>query len=149
MELTKIVLGGIVGTTLMTLFSYVCGRLFSKEFGEPKLLNKLLDQSYSWENDINSSSPIGWILHFTIGLLFAWIMYLFFLWSGHSPTWPLGGLLGFVFGILGVAGWALFLNLQRSPPELELPEFYFQLIVAHVVFGLGAVLVFKAFNGAM
>lgn len=148
MELTKIVLGGLVGTTIMTAFSYMCGILFSKEFGEPKLLNKLLNRSFSGDEDVKEDSPLGWIIHFAIGILFAWIMHLFFLWTDHT-TWPIGSLLGLAMGMLGVLGWALVLNLHRSPPKLELTEFYLQLVVAHVIFGLGTVLAFKAIDGLL
>lgn len=149
MELTKIVLGGLIGTAIMTIFSYICGKLFSKEFGEPKLLNKLLDRSFSGDDIVKEDSPLGWIIHFAIGFLFASIIYLYFLWTGLTPTWPIGSLLGFAMGILGVMGWALVLNFHRSPPKLELPEFYLQLVVAHVIFGLGTVLAFKAIDGLL
>jgi uncharacterized membrane protein YedE/YeeE len=131
---------------MMTIFSYICGKIFSKEFGEPKLLNKLLDRSFSG-NDIKEDSPLGWIIHFAIGFLFAWIMHLYFLWTDHTPTWPIGSLLGLALGVLGVTGWAMALNFHRSPPKPELPQFYLQLVVAHVIFGLGTVLVFKAMDG--
>ena len=149
MELTKIVLGGLIGTAIMTVFSLICGQLFSKEFGEPELLNKLLGRSFFGDGDVKENSPLGWIIHFAIGFLFAWIMHLYFLWTGHPPTWPLGSLVGFALGILGVMGWAIVLNLHGSPPRPELPEFYLQLVVAHVIFGLGTVLVFKVVDGLL
>ena len=34
-------LAAVVGTTLMTLFSKICGLLFSKEFSEPKFLDAI------------------------------------------------------------------------------------------------------------
>lgn len=39
MGLITILIAGLVGTTLMTLFSKIFGLILSKEFSEPKLLN--------------------------------------------------------------------------------------------------------------
>lgn len=149
MELTKIVVGGLTGTAMMTVFSYICGKLFSKEFGEPKLLNKLLDRSSIWDEGVEEGSPLGWTVHYAIGFFFAWTLHLCFLWTGLMPTWQIGSLLGFALGVWGVAGGALLLNLHRSPPKLELPEFYLQLVVAHVIFGSCTVLAFRTVDGLL
>jgi hypothetical protein len=124
-------------------------KIISKELGEPKLLNKLLDRSSSLDRGVKEDSPLGWIIQFAIGFLFAWIMHLYFLWTGRTPTWPIASILGFALGLLGVTGWAIVLNLHRSPPKLERPQFYLQLVVAHVIFGSGTVLVFKAVDGLL
>ncbi|NNE76874.1 MAG: hypothetical protein HKN31_07350 [Pricia sp.] len=143
MEIVNILVGGLVGTTLMTIFSYVCGQIFSKEFGEPKLLNKLLDRLPSWDHNVEDRSPIGWILHITIGIVFAWIIHSYLIWMHQPPVWLMGVTMGFVLGIIGVMGWAILLNFHPSPPKLQLPEFYIQLIVAHIIFGMGVILVYK------
>lgn len=59
MEIIKFVLGGMVGTGMITLSSYSCGKIFSKEFGEFKLLNKLLDRTFFGNNGLNVDSPLG------------------------------------------------------------------------------------------
>lgn len=146
MELIKIITAGLVGTLMMTLFSYVCGYLLSQEFGEPRLLNKLLNRSPWSHTDIEEDSPLGWGLHIAIGIVFAWIMYVYFVWTDTAPTWPIGGVLGFGLGVLGILGWEILLILHPAPPKLALPDFYLQLVVAHIVFALGTVLVFKVFE---
>jgi len=150
MEILKIIVSGLIGTMLMTLFSYVCGQLFSKEFGEPYLLNKLLEQ---WPVGHQGNKPkneflLGWVIHLFIGFLFALFLYTYFAWK-DSFGWResmsnlfVAGYLGLVLGLLGVVGWVVLLKMHKSPPKLALPEFYIQLVVAHVVFGLGTVLGF-------
>lgn len=151
MFVLKIVTSGILGTLLMTLFSYVCGQLFSKEFGEPKLLNALLYRASNHKNKTVTHALLGWILHLCIGIVFAFFLYSYFEWKNRFgwreslPNLYMAAILGFLLGLLGVMGWTVLLKIHHSPPKIELPEFYIQLVVAHIIFGLGTVLSFGLF----
>jgi len=149
MEFVKIITGGVVGTLLMTFFSYLCGHLFSREFGEPRLLNKLLDKSPWSQSNIKENSVLGWALHMVTGIVFAWIIDIYFVLADTAPNWSVGAIIGFGLGVLGILGWQIVLSLHPQPPKLELPEFFAQLLIAHIIFALGTVLVFRVFDGIL
>ncbi len=143
MELAKILLGGIVGTSLMTFFSYLLGRLLKSDFLEPRLLNKLLHRSDSLSLNIKEDSMWGWAIHYLTGFLFSGTMMFYFHWSEKFPSWGTGAFLGFILGLSGAIGWLITFRVHSSPPKIDLKAFLFQLVVAHVIFGLGATWVFR------
>ncbi|MBU3026771.1 hypothetical protein Q4603_10675 [Zobellia galactanivorans] len=143
MELSKILLAGLVGTSLMTAFSYMVGRLCDSDLGEPKLLNKLLDRSKRLDVEVGPDSIWGWVFHYLTGFLFAGAMALYFCLTENDPTWWLAIVLGCVLGLFGVLCWITMLRLHSSPPEMDLELFLLQLVGAHIIFGLGATLVFR------
>lgn len=143
MYLVKIFFAGIVGTTLMTVFSYVLGLLFRCEFGEPGLINKLLARSKMLPLQISKDSLWGWGLHYIIGVIFSGFMVLYFHVSGRFPGWGLGSLLGGILGLFGVMAWSIIFRLHSSPPKIDLEMYLLQLIGAHVMFGLGATMIFR------
>ena len=143
MELSKILLAGLVGTTLMTAFSYLVGQLCDAELGEPKLLNKFLDRSKRLDIEVAEDSIWGWIFHYLTGFLFAGAMAAYFCSTENHPTWWLAIVLGCILGLFGVLGWLTMIRFHSAPPKIELQLFLIQLVGAHIIFGLGATIVFR------
>jgi hypothetical protein len=139
----KIFFDAFIATALMTLFSYVFSAIRNKQFKEPELLNDLLRRI----NIINSSyfknHPAGWVIHYAVGCIFVFAYYLLFQYSSISPTWWVYTGLGFICGIVGIAGWKLTFTIHPNPPDIHFSEFYVHLLAAHIVFGIGA---FLAYN---
>lgn len=140
MEFTIIFVSGLIATSLMTLFSYLAANVTSNQFREPQLLNILFQRSTAIPFNPGRKHFAGWFIHYLIGWLFAIIMA--FLWKRTfiEPSILSGALLGLLFGFIGIAGWKLFFYLSPKPPEIKFEKFYFQLIIAHIIFGIGAVL---------
>lgn len=139
MGLTTILLAGLVGTTLMTAFSKVLALLLSKEFSEPKLLAELYPNRRFGRKDIF----MGWLTHYLIGIFFAWGIWFYTTMANGDYTFVSGLVLGGLFGCLGVLGWSILMVVLKKPPQLELPAFFIQLVFAHIIFGLGAIWVFR------
>lgn len=140
--MVQILTGGIIATSLMTLFSYLAARIMSRQFREPQLLNILIKRSSKIPLSPGKKSPAGWIIHYSIGWLFVFLFDLIWKFTELEPSLLSGALLGFIFGFIGISGWKIMFYLNPDPPELDFRKFYFQLIIAHIIFGLGASLVY-------
>ena len=69
MEFIRIIIATILGTTMMTAFSYLISSTFNKLYKEPVLLNYLL-QFLGINMRDNVKRLAGWVIHYIIGLLF-------------------------------------------------------------------------------
>lgn len=141
MGLTTILTAGLVGTTLMTIFSKTLGLILAKEFSEPKLLAELFSKQRFGKKD----KFMGWLAHYLIGIFFAWGIWFYTFLTNGDYTYLTGMILGGLFGILGILGWWALMIVLKKPPQLDLPAFFIQLVFAHIVFGLGVILVFRNF----
>lgn len=142
MKLNRIFSGSLVGTSTMTLFSYIMSRKLKKKFKEPELLNKLLSDN-NFFRYLNKNSAPGWLLHYSIGLLFATSSHYIWKTSKINPTLQSGAFLGLIYGVIGISGWHLLFKLHPKPPLINLQEYYLHLLAAHLIYGCGTALGYK------
>ncbi|HEU4496803.1 MAG TPA: hypothetical protein VFR70_07100 [Flavobacterium sp.] len=144
MEVCKICIATLVGTTIMTAFSYLVSESFKKLFKEPVLLNLLIAKS-----ELNISPErkniLGWLIHYAIGLSFVIAYHLVWKHTEIDPTWFSGLIFGIVSGFIGIASWHFMFRLSKNPPQIHFKEYYIQLFIAHIFFALGVVATYKAF----
>lgn len=133
-----IITGAVVATSLMTLFSYTLSALTKEQFREPELLNFLLTRSALIPVKVARKSWAGWVIHYLVGTLFIIVFDLIWNMKILEPTILSGAYLGFLAGIIGITGWKVFFLLSPDPPKIDFKRFYLQLLVGHVIFGLGA-----------
>ena len=145
MHLIPILIAGFAATSLMTAFSYLMANLKKSQFREPELLNMLLSRARSTSLKLPKNHPTGWVIHYTIGWLFVLIFHLLWQYTKLEVSLSSGGGLGFVAGIFGIGGWIVFFKLNAYPPQINFKDFYIQLWVAHVIFGLTAAAVYLLF----
>ncbi len=143
MEWMTIILAGIAGTSVMTLFSYICQLISHKKLGEPKLLSQFLQKSRMEIGKKSRMTFWGWVLHYGTGIIFSLLMALIIYFFEVPLTWGTAALMGFTLGLLGIAGWQVLYWLHHDPPAMDRPAFYLQLVVAHIFFGIGAISIFK------
>lgn len=138
MNLLLIFLGGLIATSLMTLFSYIWSGIYASKFKEPQLLNLLIQSSTTLKLNPGKRNVTGWIIHYIIGWFF--VLCFDIIWRNTSlePSFGNGALLGAIAGLIGISGWKIFFKLNANPPDIKFGEFYFQLFIAHIIFGLGA-----------
>ncbi len=133
----QIVLAALIGTSVMTLFSYSLAYILDRQFKEPRLLNKLLDRSKFGEGK-HISPVFGWFIHYGIGFLFAVAYHYIWKFTFVEPAVLSGSILGFCSGLIGIAGWSLLIKMHSDPPSIDFSKYYIHLMVAHVIFGICA-----------
>lgn len=144
-EIIRILLAAIIGTSLMTLFSYYASNRWDSPFREPILLNKLLYRSPFYTSKTLPVLP-GWLLHYFVGLLFVIAYHYIWISTALEPSILNGLIFGFISGFLGIAGWAVALKIHPDPPFVNSKKYYPHLLAAHVIFGAGAVLGYGLVN---
>src|SRR5690606_29266487 len=133
MQIKKIFSAGIVGTSAMTLFSYLVSETKNKNFREPELLCQLIERLPHKPSNL-SAQIAGWGIHYAIGISFMACYSEIWERTGNKPTMASGALLGAANGLVGVTGWNLMFEAHPNPPAKELKPFFGHLILAHVVF---------------
>jgi hypothetical protein len=139
----KIPVGTLVGTSLMTAFSYYISQHEKDQFREPVLLN-ILSRRLMNTNQGNYTGAFGWLAHYGVGALFVSAYDKIWKQSGRPTLWS-GLLLGAISGVVGIATWKLVFKLHPSPPTIDFKDYYRQLFVAHLIFGASAALGYKTF----
>lgn len=145
MTIFLILSGAVVGTSLMTLYSYIVAGVRDKQFKEPVLLNKLVSRSVIYKGEVMTGGLLGWIIHYSIGFSFVVIYHFVWQWTPIEPSYLHGALLGAVSGLAGILGWKVMFKLNSNPPHIDIKEYYLHLMIAHVIFGLGAVAGYRLF----
>jgi hypothetical protein len=135
MQAAKILTSAIVGTSAMTLFSYLISESKSKNFREPEVLGQLikrLPESCSKE----SAQISGWCTHYAVGILF--VVFYNELWKQKkiNPSLTSGALLGAASGFAGIIAWKSTFEVHPNPPAKNLKKYFGHLIIAHIVFGI-------------
>ena len=130
-------MAGILGTVLMTSFSYVISRMKSQQFKEPKLLNMILRRS-TYDMNPSNNSVLGWVVHFSIGVILMTLFYVLHLTFSFSISAVSILIYGIIAGVLSILSWHFMLSISSNSPDFALRDFYFQLLMAHVLFALGA-----------
>mgnify|MGYP001108782294 CR=1 FL=1 len=136
MIVIEIFFAGILGTSVMTLFSHLLEMMTSYKFNEAHLLNELIHRSKPTTLTIGKNHFYGWVVHYAIGFGMAVGLYGYYSFTVYEVTTWRGALLGFILGIIGIAGWSLLIHLHSNPPKIKWNIFFIQLMVAHVIFGV-------------
>lgn len=142
MDILKILLATLIGTSVMTLFSYAMSEAFRKLFKEPVLLNLLVDRAGIAEIHDSRRNLLGWVLHFLVGLTFVILYDRIWAWTELEPSWTTGLIFGAISGITGILAWMTMFALHPHEPRIDFKKYYLQLFFAHVLFGLGATAVY-------
>ncbi|WP_432411287.1 hypothetical protein [Rasiella sp. SM2506] len=144
MELvSQIITIGILATTGMTFFSYAISYFSKSKFEEPQLINTLLDRIPNKNQPVCQEHIIGWLLHILIGIFFVTLFKIGLLYTVLTLSLVSGMVFGFSAGLLGVLSWHLAFTFHPDPPNIDKITFYIQLVVAHIIFGVCCVLLFK------
>ncbi len=145
MEILMIVLASIAATTLMTLFSYIWSDVRRKQFREPVLLSQIIASAQVLSN-AKHERLTGWGIHYFIGLLFL-IGYHIMLRSAYfDPTWFTALVFGIISGVIGIFGWRTIFRFAPKVPRIRFNEYFAQLFIAHIIFALTAIAIYKIYS---
>lgn len=121
----------------MTLFSYVVSVLVKDNFKEPELLGILIKRLGA---DLNKplATLAGWQIHYAVGVIFVTVYTLLWERKALRPGLKSGIFLGLISGVIGIGFWKIVFTLHPDPPRIQLKKYYVQLLLAHVLFGIGS-----------
>ena len=136
MAILAIFISGILGTAVMTGFSHIVELFTDHKFNEAHLLNEFINRSKTTTSKIGKNHYLGWLLHFMIGVCMAGFLYCYYFYMADNVLIWTGVFLGFILGIVGVAGWSIIISAHSDPPEIKWKLFFVQLIFAHIIFGV-------------
>jgi len=142
MQTGKILASALVGTTAMTIFSYLVSEAENKNFREPDVLSELIERLPGKKS--NDPAQIGgWLAHYAVGIVF--VACFNELWKRKlvTPSVTSGALLGAASGLAGVAAWKGSFVAHPNPPAKNLKPFFGHLVLAHAVFGIFSSITYK------
>jgi hypothetical protein len=103
MEFKKVLSSGILGTSAMTIFSYLVSQLMSENFREPEIMSFLFKNlSITFLQYGTFLGYLAWTFHYIIGFSFVFIYVK--LWDNNKvkPNLVSGIFLGAITGIVGI-----------------------------------------------
>lgn len=133
MKANKILLAGVTGTTMMTLFSYIVSNAKDRNFKEPELLAALLKDVLP---DKRLALPAGWSTHYSMGISWAVVFQFLFEKTTIKPDIKTGLVLGVLSGLTGIIVWRLAFKMHCKPPKIDFKKFYGHLLLAHLVYSI-------------
>jgi hypothetical protein len=139
MEFKKVLSSGILGTSAMTIFSYLVSEVTNENFREPEIMTVLINNLL--KNPHQYYAPyLGWSLHYMIG--FGFVLIYTKLWDNNKlkPNLKSGIYLGAISGIMGIVGWLTMFKIHPNPPLINLKNFFILLFFAHIIFGIFAMI---------
>lgn len=144
-EIIKIIVATLAGTSVMTAFSYLASESFNKLWKEPVLLNLVVERA-KLDFSPRRKSIFGWLIHYLIGLGFVLCYHFIWKYTDAEPTWTCGLLFGAVSGLVGIVSWFFLFKMPKEKPKINIKQYYVQLFIAHVFFAMTAVGVYKIFE---
>src|SRR5689334_2459221 len=124
MNLGSIIFAGIGATLAMTIFTDVAFRLLNRPY---YVLQVLADMAGSQSTSVKVESLLKLILaivvHFSIGVLFAYGYQSFAVWVPDWSTLMQGLAYGAFIGVIAVGGWTACFDIHPHPPYVYLPVY--------------------------
>lgn len=145
LELMVVIGSGIAATVTMTLIMYVYASISKQITQVVHILGNMLTARLSYDSLNTKSSVIGSLFHLGTGVFFSLSFFLLWISEVIDFSWMDGVFLGIGSGILAIAGWWLYLTCHHQTPPLSFKHYFSSLFLAHLVFALTAVAVFREF----
>ena len=137
----SVINAGVAGTTLMTLFSEVISKVKNSNYNEAEILAELLNRITPM--DKQQSRVAGYVGHYGVGQVFAAAYVAYLKKTNTKPSLLNGAVYGALSGLAGAVVWHGVFKAHPNPPGVDLSNYYKQLVLAHIVFGVTAAVVLR------
>ena len=138
MKTKEIIAAGVTGTTFMTLFSEVVSQVKGSNYNEAEIIGELVNRITGLKKQ--QARATGYAAHYTVGVGFATVYAVLLKTAKARPNVLNGMAFGFLNGLVGAAIWHVTFKAHPNPPGVDLKNYYKQLVLAHVIFGVFAAL---------
>ena len=129
-------LAGIVATLAMTIFAELAFLLMNRPYHVVRVLANMM--RFKSTTPLNAKPfpelILAGILHFAIGILFAYGYRSFAIWVSAWSLPAQAMTFGIFIGIIAIAGWRIFFKFHPGPPPVYLPVYLSIIGVGHLVF---------------
>ena len=124
-NILKTILGGIFGTILLTLMALFVAPMMGVKMDPPAMLAM----------KFHVSMPLGWLMHFMMGIMFAffYLVIVRILVGKVTNVWVKGLIFGAVVFVIAAVGMSVMGAMVPSIMGLM------ALLMAHLVYGMGVV----------
>ena len=136
MHTKSTVMAAVTGTSVMTLFSEIVSQIKGSNYNEAQILGELLNRITPLNK--KQAEVAGWVAHYAVGIAFAAIYVAYLKQTKRKPTLLNSIAYGALSGLAGAAIWHATFKAHPNPPGVDLKNYYKQLVLAHVVFGITA-----------
>lgn len=137
-EFKKVLSSGFIGTSAMTIFSYLVSEIMSENFREPEIQIIIIKNILPTATEY--APYLAWSLHYFIGFSFAFIYVRLWDYNKLKPNIESGMFLGAVSGIVGIIGWYFTLKIYPNLPVINPKHFFILLFFAHIILGIFAMI---------
>lgn len=141
MNTKDIIAANVAGTTLMTLFSEVVSNVKGSNYNEAEILSELLNRITPLQKQ--QARVAGYLGHYSVGLGFAAGYVAYLNKAKAKPNLFNSITYGALSGVAGALIWHATFKAHPNPPGINLKDYYKQLVLAHVVFGVGAAMALR------
>jgi hypothetical protein len=145
METKKIIAATVIGTSVMTLFSHWISSVSKKNFTEPEVLRVVATENFP-RTSPRLLEKASWTTHYGVGLAFTGLYSQVWERTPLKPSLASGAALGALSGVAGILGWSEAFKTDALYSAKDRQEYYTQLMLAHIVFGMGAAVGYKIFK---
>jgi len=136
MSTKSVLAAAVAGTSLMTLFSEAVSKAKGSNYNEATILGELLNRITPLNK--KQAEAAGWMGHYAVGVGFSAVYAAYLKQTGRKPTLLNGIIYGALSGLAGAAIWHATFKAHPNPPGVDLKNYYRQLVLAHVIFGVAA-----------
>ena len=127
-KVQKSILAGIIGTAIMTLVMFVAPMMGMPKMSPPEMLSGMLGKSIF----------VGWIMHFIIGIIFAFSYTYWISKSKITNEWIKGAVFGiivFVFAKIIMAIMEIIMPMHKME-EASMILTMAGSLIGHIIFGM-------------
>lgn len=139
-----VIISGIGGAHLMTLFLRVINRYIPHGVRVPLILSQVVHHYFNGAPlyRLKDKNKYGQVIHLAVGVFFAFCYYALWRIGIGGPNFWTVILFGLVNGLLGMLGWFVFLRSTFEPEQVNEREFYPVIVFAHIAFALGVTVIY-------
>lgn len=149
MNTPLLVFTGIVGTLAMTACTVLASIMIRRSYYVVKTLARMLQFKSPTPA---KSTPVSYffatVLHYGIGVGFAYLYYVLLYLGVIDLNATYAGLYGVMIGTIAIIGWRFFFAIHPSPPQYSLPIYLSMIWIGHVVLSLSMFLILLVFAEA-
>ncbi|HEY0653497.1 MAG TPA: hypothetical protein VGD65_10225 [Chryseosolibacter sp.] len=147
MTFSTIIYAGIAGTFFMTVFVEAIAWLLGKPFHVIRNLSHILQfSSPAPQKKKTLVFLLATVLHYTIGVLFAFCFTWFLQADVLNCTFIDSVSFGALAGTVGIIGWRVAFAIHPEPPRLNLWQYLALIWLGHLVFSIGLFVAYSNFG---